>query len=90
MQMKPETSDSDEEELRKSHSSGHSSQESMESSASSLGNPNVNTTAGGDGLSFVVGQPCIFELVYRIKNDKQLTNNPDKSFSGSSQVTSES
>lgn len=62
----------------------------MESSGSSLGNPNINTTAGGDGLSFVVGQPCVFELVHRIKNDKPLYNaQQDKSFSGSEQVTSE-
>lgn len=61
----------------------------MESSNSSLGNPNVNTTAGGDGLSFTVGQPCVFELIYRIKHDKPLFNTNEKSFSGSEQVTSE-
>lgn len=60
----------------------------MESSNSSLGNPNVNTTAGGDGLSFTVGQPCVFELVHRIKNDKPLFNTDKSSFS-SEHVTSE-
>ena len=78
--------DSDEDELRQSKGSDHSG-ESMESSGSSLGNPNVNTTAGGDGLSFVVGQPCVFELIYRIKHDKPLTQAEDKSFSESEQTT---
>jgi hypothetical protein len=77
---------SDEENMRASKVSNHSG-ESMESSNSSLGNPNVNTTAGGDGLSFTVGQPCVFELINRIKNDKPLVNT-DKSFS-SEHVTSE-
>ena len=75
--MEPDES-SDEENNRKSLASDLSG-ESIESSNSSLGNPNVNTTAGGDGLSFTVGQPCVFELIYRIKHDKPLFNSNDKS-----------
>lgn len=72
--MEDDGSDEEDEDLRASKGSGNSG-ESMESTNSSLGNPNVNTTAGGDGLSFTIGQPCAFELIYRIKNDKPLVNN---------------
>ena len=77
--------DSDEDTNKKSD-------QSFESHESSSSNPNVNTTANGDGISFTVGQPCMFELIYRIKNDLPLSNTNKKnnaSFVSSEQASSE-
>jgi len=37
------------------------------------------TTAGGDGLSFMVGQPNIFDLIEALRDGRDLLEGPNES-----------
>jgi len=51
--------------------------EEVSSLASSTGPPSLMTTAGGDGLSFMVGQPNIFDLIEALKDGNDLLEPPE-------------
>ena len=40
--------------------------------------PSMMTTAGGDGLSFMIGQPNIFEIIEALKDGKDLLEGPSE------------
>ena len=40
--------------------------------------PSMMTTAGGDGLSFMIGQPNIFEIIEALKDGRDLLEGPSE------------